>query len=467
MTMAVEQEFSDAAMPQQRGGLSRWLGRNVWAMCDQILISAANFITMALAARAMGKTQFGAFTLVYSALLLANVLQSTLVTQAHNVIAATKSGLSYATYTSSTAVGQIAIVLIEMLAAVAVAFWAWKTDSAYLALLIALIPGIVGWQLQEFVRRVLYTEGRIGAAFANDVISYAGQTLWIIALWYVQKLTGSRAMYALAWTSLAAAIFGVWQLRDSICLRFDWSVLAENWHFGKWLAGAELVGWCSSLNMYLWLAAKFVNTGAAGDLKAAQLVFGPTRVLAFFLGNILPIQFARSLARGGDAEMHGSYYKTIAVIAPLLGGYCILAAVFAKPLMGFYGPDYAGDVRVLQLYALCAFLSYMQMVVAAALSAKRLTWLIFTASVWGGAIPLAISYLMLRRFGTNGAVMCMMLTAVIVTALYLRAYRKNVNPDSRDTFNDSDASHEAMEHIAPVTPIDAAGEARVEDEVLV
>ena len=466
MTMAVEHHLSDSQTPSRFARLGEWLGRNVWAMCDQILISAANFITMALAARAMGKTQFGAFTLVYSALLLANVLQSTLVTQAHNVIAATKTGLSYATYTSTTAVGQIAIVLIEMFGAIAVALWAWKINSPYLALLIALIPGIVGWQLQEFVRRVLYTEGRIGAAFANDVISYAGQTIWIIVLWYVQKLTGSSAMYALAWTSLAAAIFGVWQLRGSIAFKFDWSVLAENWHFGKWLAGAELVGWCTSLNMYLWLAAKIVNTGAAGDLKAAQLVFGPTRVLAFFLGNILPIQFARGLARGGDSEMHASYHKTIAVIAPLLGTYCLLAAVFAKPLMSFYGPDYAADVRVLQLYALCAFLSYMQMVVAAALSAKRLTWSIFTSSVWGGAIALAISYFMLRRFGTDGAVMCMMLTAIIVTALYLRAYRQNVDPKSMNPIVEFEG-HSVTEEVPVVIPSDAAGEALVEEEVLV
>ncbi|MBV8782205.1 MAG: oligosaccharide flippase family protein, partial [Phycisphaerae bacterium] len=329
MTTAAASMPLHSAKLRRRSPLSKWLGRNVWALNDQILISAANFITMVLAARAMSKASFGAFTVVYAALLLANVLQSTLVTQAHNVIAATKSGYSYCVYTSTTAVGQIAMVVIEALAAIIAALWAWRTHSEYLPLLVALIPAIVGWQLQEFVRRVLYTEGRIGAAFANDLISYAGQTVWVIVLWSMQALTGSSALYALAWTSLAAAVFGIWQLRNSINLEFDASVLLENWHFGKWLAGAELVGWMSSLNMYVWLAAKIINTSAAGDLKAAQLVFGPTRMLAFFLGNILPIQFARELARGGDAEMDSAYRKTVAVVVPLLGLYCLLAALFA------------------------------------------------------------------------------------------------------------------------------------------
>ena len=35
------------------------------------------------------------------------------------------------------------------------------------ALLLALAPAIAFWQLQEFFRRVLYTEGRTGAALAT------------------------------------------------------------------------------------------------------------------------------------------------------------------------------------------------------------------------------------------------------------------------------------------------------------
>lgn len=404
-----------------------WLNRNIWALSDQILISAANFITMVLAARSMPKTEFGAFTLIYSALLLANVMQSTLVTQAHNVLGTVREGLDYRIYTSSTAVGQLLFIVFEACIAAAIALGAGLRHSPSTAMLVALVPSIVGWQLQEFVRRVLYTEGRIGAAFANDIVSYAGQTVWVVVLWHWRTLTGASALYALAWTSLAAALWGVWQMRSSLVMKFDFSALKENWHFGKWLAGAEIVGWCSSLHMYLYLAALFIGTAASGELRAAQLVFGPTRMLAFFLGNVLPIRFARALVRGGDAEMHSGLHKVVAVIAPLLGSYCLFAAIFASRLMRFiYGDNYAGDATVLQLYAICAFLNYMQMVVAAALSAKRLTHLIFTSSVYGGLIALSMSWVLIKFMGIDGAVVCMMLTAVIVSILYIRAYRRNV-----------------------------------------
>jgi O-antigen/teichoic acid export membrane protein len=424
-TIAISDE---RASDSGRGRLATWLNRNVWALSDQILISAANFITMVLAARSMPKTEFGSFTLIYSALLLANVLQSTLVTQAHNVLGATREGLDYRIYTSTTAVGQLFFIVLEAIAASAIALFAAIHHSPETAMLVALVPSIVGWQLQEFVRRVLYTEGRIGAAFANDVVSYAGQTVWIVVLWHWRTLAGASALYALAWTSVAAAIWGIWQLRGSLVLKFELSALLENWRFGKWLAGAELVGWCSSLHMYLYLAALFIGTAATGELKAAQLIFGPTRMLAFFLGNVLPIRFTRALVRGGDAEMHSGLRKVVAVIAPLLGGYCLFAAIFASRLMRLlYGDSYAGNASVLQLYALCAFLNYMQMVVAAALSAKQLTRLIFTSSVYGGAIALALSWVLIKFLGIDGAVVCMMLTAVIVSILYVRAYRRNVS----------------------------------------
>src|SRR4051812_33542354 len=70
----------------------KWLHNHSWGLFDQVLISATNFVTMVLTARALkpNSAEFGEFSLIYSALLFANVLQSTLITQPHNVLAATR-----------------------------------------------------------------------------------------------------------------------------------------------------------------------------------------------------------------------------------------------------------------------------------------------------------------------------------------------------------------------------------------
>src|SRR4051812_2432472 len=95
----------------------RFLGRDVWALADQVLISGTNFVTMVLAARGLHPAAFGAFTLVYSSLLFANIFQSTLVTQPHNVLAATRHGGNYVRYTASAAFGQLLFAAAELLLA--------------------------------------------------------------------------------------------------------------------------------------------------------------------------------------------------------------------------------------------------------------------------------------------------------------------------------------------------------------
>src|SRR5678815_3258175 len=94
----------DAASSRPRAwapAITRRLGKNLWALADQVLISGANFVTMLLAFRGMGEARFGEFTLIYTALLFANMMQSALITQPHNVLGATRKGLDYIRYTTS------------------------------------------------------------------------------------------------------------------------------------------------------------------------------------------------------------------------------------------------------------------------------------------------------------------------------------------------------------------------------
>src|SRR6185437_15530108 len=181
----IEPSSPPQSLPQQRKGLQklmRGFGRNIWALNDQVLISGTNFATNVLTARAMADRQaeFGTFSVIYGVLLICNILQSTLVTQAHNVLGSLRSGTDYRRYTASTAVQQLFIVLIEAVLVVPIVLYGYHRGWASEAMLIALIPSIVAWQLQEYVRRVLYTEGRFADAFLNDVISYGGQTLVIV-----------------------------------------------------------------------------------------------------------------------------------------------------------------------------------------------------------------------------------------------------------------------------------------------
>ena len=203
--------------------------------------------------------------------------------------------------------------------------------------------------------------------------------------------------------SAMAVGIGVWQLRGSLVPGFDRDVLRENWRFGRWLAGGELLRWLSSVEMYQYLAAAILGTPATGMLKSAQVIFGPVRIISYGLDSVLPIRFARTLADGGKAALDTKVKLAYLWLSPLFGSYCLLVAVFAGPLLRLlYGDKYTGGVRVLMLYAASSFLANQMQIVSAALRANRLTRCIFRVYVYTSLVAVSIGWLLIKSFAAEG-----------------------------------------------------------------
>src|SRR5205823_4682968 len=144
--------------------------------------------------------------------------------------------------------------------------------------------------------------------------------------------------------------------------------------FGKWIAGAEVLNWCSSPQAYFFIGAGLLGAAATADLRVAHIIFGPTRVLSFFLCTVLPIRFTRALIDGGFNAMHGQVKSIYKWLIPAIGIYCLLIAIFPAPILRLMFKDkYAASASVLSLFAIVSLLSYLSMVVMAALTAQRMT----------------------------------------------------------------------------------------------
>ena len=403
----------------------RNLRHNGWPTLDQMMISASNFATMVFLARGLEPRAFGGFTLAYSVLLFANSLQSGIITQSHNVLGANRHGDDYVRYTTSTGVLQVFFAAVASLLTVAAAALARQAGAGWAPLLLSVAPAIFAWQLQEFARRVLYTEGRVAAAALNDLLSYVGQAVAIVILWWWDRLNGPVAFYVIAATSASGAALGLWQLRKSLGSRLDGAAFRENWQYGKWLAASEIVGYWLSTEMFVYFVAAYVGVAAAGVLKAVHVVFGPTRVLAFIITTVLPIRLARTLMAGGKAAMHAHLVSACWLAVPLLGGYCLAAAISSHSLLSLlYGPRYAGHAGVLALYAAAAFLSYVPMLIGSSLRAQKLTRHIFTNRLTASLAAIPIGWALVLTFHVHGAVLAMIVMYSFMSVLYWRAYRR-------------------------------------------
>jgi O-antigen/teichoic acid export membrane protein len=411
---------------------------SLWGIADQGLLSVTSFVTVVVLASVLGPHAFGSFSIVYTALLIANALQTALVTQPHNVIGVTKAHDEYTGYTGTTLAIQLVFAVAVSGAALAGAVLAAGVDAALAPLLFALVPAALAWQLQEFGRRVLYTEGRLAAAFANDVISYGGQIALLALLWRFASLDGPNALYAIAASSAAGAAFGAWQLRRSIMLAFDRASVRANWRFGKWLGGATL-GFILSSHLYTYLAATIVGAFAAGVLKAAQVLLGPLNVLLLFLNNVLPIRLARAHAIGGESMLRRRLGLAYLVTFPIVASYCVACSVFAGPLLGLvYGEEYDQYGPVVVLFAVHYLLTYLGQLVSNALYAKRSTRPVFLGNAAGAVVAVAFGWLLVAALGVEGAVVGMIIslaaTNLIIASGFL-APRRWLHPEMRLPFS--------------------------------
>jgi O-antigen/teichoic acid export membrane protein len=395
-----------------------------WGLVDQTILSGTSFLTLVVAARFLTPDDFGAYVLAFTGLLVLNGLQGSLFGGPHNVLGITRRGADYVRYTAATAASQLAFATaFAVLALVVGAILVMDGDpGGYLSL--ALAPALFAWQIQEFLRRVLYTEGRIPAAVANDVVSYGGQVVGIVFLWRLGGITGPALLLVVAATSAAGVVLGLVQLRSSLGLTIDASCVRENWQFGKWLAGANAGFWLSSAAV-VYLAAGILGSSAPGILKAAQIVLGPLNVLLLFLATVLPIIFSRALARSEQA-LKRRLKLVLAMSGPLVVVYCLAAALLARPIMhALYAGKYDAYAHIVGLVALYYFVDYFSQVIRDVLKARRVTRPVFVGNILGGLAAVVVAPGLLVSFGVAGAALAMLVSIVVLNVTLVRAFARS------------------------------------------
>jgi O-antigen/teichoic acid export membrane protein len=112
--------------------------------------------------------------------------------------------------------------------------------------------------------------------------------------------------------------------------------------------------------------------------------------------------------------------RACVVTLPLLGGYCLFVALFARPLLALvYGPDYASESWVLTLYAVFPFISDAGRIVAAALLARRLEREVFLSYLSTALIVVPVAWFLIPALGIYGAVLSLIGRASLGTSFLL------------------------------------------------
>jgi O-antigen/teichoic acid export membrane protein len=397
----------------------------LWPIADQCVLSGTNLAGTVLLARAVSTSEFGAFALAFAGLMLAGSVQAALITHPHNVLGAMSQGEAYRRYTTTTAIGQLLLCALGSLIVIASWVAVRATDWPDASLLPPLAGAVFAWQAQEFLRRVLYTEGRVRSALVNDSLTYGTQLSLLCLLHWVSALSAVRALHIITASSLLGAGVGWWQLRKSFSSKAEWKAARHNWDYGKWLLGASIAADWLATQLFLFVAALALGRAFAGILRAFQAVFGPARIVVQAVAATLPTRLIRASTGGGEEAWHREWRGTLILAIPLLTAYCVTMTLVAVPVLRLvFGPEYASHAGALGLYGLASWLGYLTVFGAAALRSRNRTRIVFICEALSLiAIPLTLP--LIPWLGLIGVIISMIATdlSLVVLLWFARPWR--------------------------------------------
>lgn len=413
----------------------RLMRKGAWGFADHAQISASGFIMTVLLARVLSPGEFGLYALAYTALISVNQIQSALVSQPFTMLGSPRTGEDYVWYTTSTLWTQVGLSTVSAAIVMLIALIGYLSGWGAASIVLACAPATAAWQMQEYIRRVLYTRSRTSGVFMNDLVSYTGQFLVIVLLWSSERLTTVSALTALTVTSLLGVILGLWQIRAYLGDRPSWGAFLqlskEHWDFGKWLMGGNLAAWTSG-RMYPVLAASFISVAVTGAMKAVQTILGPMNVLTYALDPLLGPKAARANAADGIPALRVQVGRMQLFVVATVGVYCLLVSIFAAPILKtIYADQYTSYAWLLVImainYAFTAFRGPLSM----ALTVLGKTDAIFRVRVASSAVNLTLGIAAVFLFGVAGIGVGILLNGIVlqfVTWHYYLIYTGRESP---------------------------------------
>lgn len=406
-----------------KSGVSRqFQGREMWALADQAVVSATNFLTNVMLARFMGIREFGVFVLAWMSVLFVNSLQTALIVAPMMSVGAKQPEEDKPRYFGAVVFQELVLVsfcvVLVFVALQAASGLFHHPDLRHLALPLAI--SAFAYQLQDFVRRLFFVTHRGRRALADDALSYLTQLPILFMLHRVGRLDSAMALWVMAGTSIVGVVAG-WFWMEPI--QFDWmwikSISWRHWKVSRWLTGAALLTWTSS-NLFVIAAPVYHGAAAAGVLKASQNLMGVTHIWFQGLENVVPAESARRLATGGVKSML-AYTRSILL---KWGGLTVLFAIVmaAAPSLWLrlsYGPEMVPYSNVLRLYALLYVVVFLGGPLRAALQALEATAPIFWSYLAMTAFALIFAGPMARSLGLGGTMAGLIATQAIFQGIVL------------------------------------------------
>ncbi len=384
---------------------------------DQGVISLSNFLATVILARNVDPTQLGVYGVGFVTLRLVRAFQDGLIVQPMNVFGAGMEQDEFKQYATNTSLFQIGLAIISA-SVVAVSGWVLTelgNDTAGPTLFALWLP-FLWWQMQEYLRRMLYTRGLVLNAVISSFIANGVRIAIMIYLVNQGTLSGVTGLEAIAWGSFVALFPSLWYTRHHwtrklVNLKGTWR---RNWSFGRWLLGSTLTNWVA-VEFYPILTAGLVSFAAAGAYRALQNLVAPIHLLLRAVDTFLTPRAANLYEKNGQRALtHTLRSIYLALGIPVLG-ILIIAMLFPEQLLTLiYGDTYLAYSNGVVLMALFYALMFAYWPLLSIFKAAQLSRPIFIANILAIISMFTIGIWAILRWGVYGTIVGQVVNALVI-----------------------------------------------------
>jgi O-antigen/teichoic acid export membrane protein len=314
-------------LPGQAKSAGRLIGRFGWALADQLLSSATNFLLALIVARTVGPRELGAFSMAYATFIFSlgavRAIAGELLVVRHSSVSSDEWRHGVGRAAGTALMAGIAVGVSCLIAGAAVG----EPFSTVLNIVGISLPFLL---VQDVWRFAFFAGRRGSAAFLNDLV-------WAVAIFAAFGVlrysdASSVAWFTFGWAAAGAlaAIVGVFQLR--VLPSGPWSAV-------KWLSrhrdlaprflGEFAVG-TGVTNLTLFAIGAIAGLGELGRLRAGEIALGPLNVLFLGVGLVATAEGVGLLKESTRRLVIGCGWLSLVVTAGVLAWGVVILSIPAN-----------------------------------------------------------------------------------------------------------------------------------------
>lgn len=391
-------------------------------LSNQAFNSLANFLITIALLRAIGVSGFGNYSVYYLIALNFVAISTALICSPMVSIAPTveQSLRQRLIVTSGLMIGVVGLAFLIICAFTLLVVKMFSLEPPVNVVLLGSFSMVL--LFSEAARRFLFFLSQPLTTWLFDssrIFIFAASFLWL----YMQSaqipvesiLLAQIASNALALLSFAVIIpwrqFHLLQLRDFG--EGAWRLLKA----GSWLSLSNIVHLANDSALLL-AASALLGEFALGILRTCQTIIGLINPFMMALEHIIPKGLGLMIRQRGEKEAWTLYWKAAAVLLLVFGGLLATIGLFAKYILTLViGTDVAAYSWVLTAYCFSYFLIIAVALINFAYRAREQTLPIFIAPCIAAVFSLAACIPMMRQFGLEGAVICLVGAQSIIFAV--------------------------------------------------